>query len=177
MNEYIIPLWVVIGTLLVSGVFLIFAGYVIGRYHGKSGGPTRSKLRADINELHVRVRQAHMLNEKYIAKWLRLLRDLRFSQKANERHKRANKRLRGYLDVADAWPKPKLRRDHKTGRYMRRDGSEPVRMVPRQVEVTQTFKTGKGFSGLGGGSANLKGEEGASIDLDGLAKKVKAIGK
>lgn len=56
------------------------------------------RLRASSNE-------THMISMDLQRRYLRLLRDYRFSQKANERHKRANRRLRELPEVQEALAK------------------------------------------------------------------------
>ncbi len=62
-------------------------------------------------------------------RWLRLLREYRYSQKANERRKRANKRLRAMLDDV-GWPKnDQSPLDRKAYQKL----NKPERLVPRKL--------------------------------------------
>ncbi len=64
-------------------------------------------------------------------KYLRNLREYRFSQKSNERRKRANKRLRAMLDDV-GWPKNDLNpMDRK--HFKRNREKSPERLVPRKL--------------------------------------------
>ncbi len=56
------------------------------------------RLRASSNE-------THMMSMDLQRRYLRILRDYRFSQNANERHKRANRRLRELPEVQEALAK------------------------------------------------------------------------
>lgn len=76
------------------------------------------RLRKAIDDLLVQVTEVRY-------SYLENLRTLRFSQKANERHKRANKRLRGMLDDV-GWPKNDIIPDQVPM-------EQPEKLVPRKV--------------------------------------------
>jgi hypothetical protein len=87
----------------------------------------KSRLERENDALEERIRSleweldfAHQCSQELELKYLRNLREYRFSQKANERHKRANRRLRKMLDVV-GWPKNDM------------SPTKPERLVPRKV--------------------------------------------
>ena len=94
-------------------------------------------LEERISVLELELNKAKIFLNLMDQKWLRLLREYRYTQKACERRKRANKRLRAMLDDV-GWPKNDILerwRRHpadKRPAVLDEDG-KPKRLVPRKL--------------------------------------------
>ncbi len=65
-------------------------------------------LEERIGQLKMQIQGLNLIYKELDRKWLRLLREYRYTQKSCERRKRANKRLRVMLDDV-GWPKNDLK--------------------------------------------------------------------
>lgn len=84
-------------------------------------------LEERIKFLEKEVEAADLYSLQVDRKWMRLLREYRYSQKANCRRKRANRKLRAMLDDV-GWPK----NDPNPMKKTEVDG-KPKKLVPRRL--------------------------------------------
>ncbi len=107
----------------------------------------KSRLERENDTLEERITALEVYNDELELlaistdrKWLRLLREYRYTQKSCERRKRANKRLRAMLDNV-GWPKNDLNpsleklKGYPAGKrpaVLGEDG-KPKRLVPRNL--------------------------------------------
>ncbi len=99
----------------------------------------KSRLERENDALEERIKQLDDENDRLSVdlimvdrRWLRLLREYRYSQKANERRKRANKRLRAMLDDV-GWPKNDKNPNFEEWKAERLRANESERLVPRKL--------------------------------------------